>query len=280
MKKIIYFILAFLFILIVLSFINHILEPKLKDQEVLFTMEPSSNKYEKITIPMQNKNSVIFNLESIDLNIFYHKDKKSINIEYEKIINESLNNNLENTFKEFTFNVNAIENSIYINASCGRDEEKFFKRGIINIYASDNIDSYTFNIKEGKIRVFDSYKGVISGDISNSNLIIEKISGVLYIKGERSGIQVKNGKLMAGTDISLDSGNMNIKAEFNTNGPCFFETGNGNISISYKDLDKIYTKQLYSKKRSDYEYIWSNNSKSISYILAYAKAGIVNFNSY
>ena len=61
-------------------------------------MEPSSNKYEKITIPMQNKNSVIFNLESIDLNIFYHKDKKSINIEYEKIINESLNNNLENIF--------------------------------------------------------------------------------------------------------------------------------------------------------------------------------------
>ncbi|NSW90522.1 MAG: hypothetical protein HPY74_07565 [Firmicutes bacterium] len=163
----------------------------------------------------------------------YNWDEKAVKFEITKKIKDIKNDNLNDKLKNFK-----------IIADCKEEKDVLFewkyegpKKGVLDqsidlkVYLPKKVESIKCRLDIGKIKIYDDLKCDIFADLNMVNIEINRFEGKLNLKGEMSNLKLSSGMLKSRTEVKINMGNINIKAEYEINGSYYFETKMGNVDL-------------------------------------------------
>ncbi len=171
----------------------------------------------------------------------YNCDNKEVKFEITKKIkglkDESINDKLKDI--KITTNVETEGNISFEWKYEGPNKEPLDKSVDLKIYLPKKVQSIKYKLDIGKIRIFDDAKYDIFADLNMANIEINNFEGRLNLEGEMSNLKISGGLIKNGSVVKLNMGNINIKAECETNGCYEFRTKMGNIDIDLPLNSKV-----------------------------------------
>ena len=99
------------------------------------------------------------------------------------------------------------------------------------IYMPKEIDSMNYMLGGGKIKLFDDTHGVLNADLNNTDIEINRFDGILNVTGNSGNVKISSGKMIGNSKVKKNSGNINIKSEFDEKGEYIFCTSRGYIDL-------------------------------------------------
>ncbi len=171
----------------------------------------------------------------------YNCDDKEVKFEITKKIkgfkDESINDKLENI--RIITNIDEERNISFEWKYEGSNKELLDKSIDLKIYLPKKVQSVKYRLDIGKIKIFDDAKYDILADLNMANIEINKFEGRLNLEGEMSNLKISGGLIKSGSVVKLNMGNINIKAECETNGCYEFQTKMGNIDLALPLNSKV-----------------------------------------
>jgi hypothetical protein len=117
-------------------------------------------------------------------------------------------------------------------SSMYKKQDNIRKELDLRIYIPDRTEEVSISCNEGKLRICDHLKCslLVSGSILDTT--INKIGGKMDVNVEKGNIRVNAGKLLNGTRIRTEDGNVYVKTSYEPSGEYSFYSGKGVLDIN------------------------------------------------
>jgi DUF4097 and DUF4098 domain-containing protein YvlB len=102
----------------------------------------------------------------------------------------------------------------------------------LRISLPKKVESIKCKMDIGKVKIYDDLKCELFADFNMVNIKINKFEGKLKLNGEMSNIQINEGTIKNGTEVKVNMGNINIKANYEIGDSYYLETKAGNIDLA------------------------------------------------
>lgn len=102
----------------------------------------------------------------------------------------------------------------------------------LKVFIPKKISSFNIKLDIGKIKVFDDIKCNLDVLVKMANVDINRFEGVVNFNADIGDLRIAGGKIYQGSNIKINMGNIQIKAEYEDEGNYCFETKMGNIDLS------------------------------------------------
>ncbi|MCR4434631.1 MAG: hypothetical protein QHH06_00085 [Clostridiales bacterium] len=140
---------------------------------------------------------------------------------------------LEKKLNGFSTAITQSKNSITYRASCkGGIKNPGDKRIDLKVYIPKQVQSIKLKLDTGCIKFYDDIKCRLDADIDMASIDINRFDGLMNIKGDMCSLRMGSGVLKGGSNVTVNVGSIELKAQFEENGKYNFETGMGNINLS------------------------------------------------
>lgn len=188
----------------------------------------------KIEIIGDTSNIEIFNWDGKDVKFeIFKKVKRTYNSEKElKADYDKFNLTTEHTKDKISFDFK-------YKASKSETKNPLDQAMDLKIYIPKKIKSLTIKLDLGKIIVHDDLNCNVFAELKAVSMEIKKLQGVLDFKGDIGNIKLSNGKIYDGSNIKVNTGNIDLKFDYETGGHFEFATKIGNIDLSMPSSSQI-----------------------------------------
>lgn len=197
-------------------------------------------EYIEKTIPVSGQARFEVEIESGNIEVYTWK-KDEVKFEITKRIRGMEN---EDSLKEKLgdFGIDIKENGNVVSV-------KDFYRGTaknssdINIglrmYIPRKPGLFDCNLKMGKIVFFDDIRCNISIAVNMADVSINRMIGKLSLQADMCNLKISEGRILDGSSVKINMGNIYVKSEFEENGVYLFDTGMGNLEINLPEDSKV-----------------------------------------
>ncbi|NLD45586.1 MAG: hypothetical protein GX660_00100 [Clostridiaceae bacterium] len=189
--------------------------------------------YEEKSIEVRASQGLEVSCEAGKIEVFTW-DKRMIKFEITKKIRGcGEKSTLEEKINDFDIEIKEKESKIFFKSVFSSKSKKYLEGSTnMTVYIPKNRCVLNWKQNTGNIRFLDEIKGVLDFDLSSANLEINKLDGIISVKGDSGNVRISNGRISGQSSIVKNYGNIKVKAEFDENGDYEFKTGVGNIDLS------------------------------------------------
>lgn len=125
----------------------------------------------------------------------------------------------------------------------------------LRLYIPKKIKSLECVLDVGKIVIYDDIKCDISALINMANASINRFEGRLNLKAEMCDLRILGGAIKKGSDVDINLGNIQVKAELENSNDYSFRTNVGNIDLSIPRETNVSFNAVGNVEASDFEHI-------------------------
>jgi len=187
-----------------------------------------------------NKSPLIIECDYGNISI-YCWDKSEIKFDIKKKIRGiGDKDKLEKMLGDFKIETNSDNNLISFASRYEGDRRNPVDSSIdLNIYAPRYSGDIGIKLDTGTVKIIDSIKCNLKTDIKMANVDIASMEGKIEALAEMGNIRIGSGKIIKESNIKIEQGNINIKADFSDLGYGQFETGLGNIELQVEKNSQV-----------------------------------------
>lgn len=211
------------------------------------------------------------NVECACSNIeIYSWNKQQVKFEFTKSITGYLEKQkLEKYLKEMKIYTDVSGSKVSFTSTFEKSD-KIRSELELRVYIPYRIEEVSISCSEGKLRVCDHLKCslLITGGILDTT--INKISGRLNASIEKGNVRISAGKLLDGTIISTEDGNVYVKTLYEPSGEYSIYSGTGALDIN---IPKELNARIIDYLPADY---YDNNTKE-DYVIEAAGSDTASF---
>lgn len=224
-----------------------------------------------------------FKLEKhLDLSITYDSgnleiytwNKREIKFEITKKIRSVQEaNTSENKFNDFDIIVKQENNKVIFNSKYKGNIKNPIDRSIdLRIYLPQKNSNIYCRMDLGKIKIFDEINCNLNIQMNLIDTEINKFEGKLILKGDMGDLRLNGGLLLPDSSVKVNNGNIIIKSEIVNQGKYDFETGIGNIDLTFPKDSNISLEKVGALAVN--EFIPNDNSTKVSATTGMGKISI------
>jgi len=114
------------------------------------------------------------------------------------------------------------------------------------------VDSVDIKLETGRIKFHDDIKSRLNAQVKMASTEINRFEGVINFNADMGDLRIAGGKIYNGSDISINTGNIQIKAEFENGGIYCFQTKMGNIDLSLPDGSPVSFENVGATEVNDF----------------------------
>lgn len=188
--------------------------------------------YEERTIEVKAPQVLEVSCEAGNIDVFTW-DKKLAKFEITKKIRGCIEKNtLKEKINDFDIEIKEKQNKVFFKSTF-KSRDKNYLEGSTNItvYLPKNLYGLNWKQNSGNIRFLDEIKGVLDFDLKSANLEINKMDGIINVKGDQGNVRISGGRISGQSAICQNYGNIKVKAELEEGGKYELKTEVGNIDL-------------------------------------------------
>ncbi|KNY25062.1 hypothetical protein [Pseudobacteroides cellulosolvens] len=149
-------------------------------------------------------------------------------------------NKLERKLKDLKIETNSSESVTSLISRYEGDKNNPIDNSIdVNIYVPRNSGDISLRLNTGTIKVIDSIKCNLKTDVKMANVDISGMEGEIHALAQMGNVRVGSGKIINGSNIKLEQGNISVKADLSNMRDGQFETGLGNIELQVEKNSQV-----------------------------------------
>ncbi|RCX15449.1 hypothetical protein DFR58_11329 [Anaerobacterium chartisolvens] len=143
-------------------------------------------------------------------------------------------------FKNFYSQVECDGNNIFFKSSCGRrgrgtDDAEISLRAFI----PRKVSKISCKIQRGSIKFFDDLKCDFTAELGGVSTEIKYFEGNMNLEADSGSLRIENGRIRGDLSVSVDTGNIYIKARIDEGGSSTLSTKAGNIDVRLPSDSKV-----------------------------------------
>ncbi|HHW30864.1 MAG TPA: hypothetical protein GXX20_04195 [Clostridiaceae bacterium] len=193
-------------------------------------------EYIEDTIPVKGLANLDVSIESGNLEV-YTWDKDEVKLEITKRIRGQEDEEaLKKKLGDFSIDINKDENVVSVQAAYkGSTKNPVDISTDIRMYIPKKAASFDCNVKVGQIKFFDDIRCNLNFLIDRANVSINRMIGKLSLNADMCDLKVSEGRMLEGSNVKINMGNIYVKSEFGDEGTYFFDTGMGSLEVNLPD---------------------------------------------
>ncbi|MCX8131804.1 MAG: DUF4097 family beta strand repeat-containing protein [Clostridia bacterium] len=218
-------------------------------------MGPKKEVAEHIEKTIEIKEHLDLFVDADSSNIeFYTWDKGKVKFEIKnRVRGMGEKKELESKLKNFDINLSQDGNMVVYKARYGKSIKSHGDiSSDIRIFIPKNAESVGCKVGTGTIKVLDDLKSSLNIEVDMANIEVRRLEGKLKVKGDMGNLKVENGKIRSDSKVSVNFGNIDIKAEFEERGNYVFETRTGNIDLQLPEESRISFENMGTVEVNDF----------------------------
>lgn len=215
-------------------------------------LEVKQYSVETVTIEKPLDLSIISDSGNIEI---YTWNKKEIKFEITKKIKGFQNKEtLERNFYDFQLKIEKENDKVNFNVKYkGKINSPIDRSVDLKIFIPQKISNIDCKMDLGKIKILDEIKCNLKIEINMVDTEINMFQGKLIFKGDMGDLRINNGRILADSSVKINIGSIIIKGALASNGEYDFETGIGNLDLTFPKKSKIKVESIGTLDVNEFE---------------------------
>jgi hypothetical protein len=201
------------------------------------------------------KNSVNLSINNDTGNVeIYVWNKKEIKFEITKKLRGAQSKvDLLKKLNDFILKIKNENDNIYFNAKYKGNIKSPFDRSIdLKIYLPQRISEINCKMDIGKIKIFDEINCNLNIQMNMVDTQINMFKGKLEIKGDMGDLRINDCEILPDSFVKINNGSIIIKGNLINQGKYDFETGIGNIDLSFPVESKLNIESVGAMDKNEF----------------------------
>lgn len=204
-------------------------------QQAVTLHKQDSYQYKNSTIELNKKvKSLNISVDSGKLQIFCW-DKPEISCEIKHTVRDKkTDEQLQKLLNKFSVKSTVKDNTFYISVDYGgkiKNSNDILSE--IKLTIPRRINSIELVQQQGSFVVEDKFEGSIKAELEAASAEIKALYGSMSVRCENGNVRLNSGRLTGASEVKIENGNIYIKAECEDKSVYSFETGTGNIELTF-----------------------------------------------
>lgn len=182
----------------------------------------------------KNIKSMDINIDSGNLQVFCW-DKQEIKFEVKHTLRDTKTaDELEKLLKKYSIHTETKANTFIFSVTYNgkiKNPDDFFSD--VKLTIPRRIKDIVLIQDNGNFTLEDRFSGNITSEMDSVNSEIKDMEGKLILKCREGNLRFDSGKLLNGSDVNINSGNIYVKAECRNLSEYSFQTQKGNVDLSF-----------------------------------------------